>query len=115
MWLIDVYYVKMDLKIEIICSYTQQVWTEILNYWSMTWVHQNNVELSFKSWKCPLKDPGVQFLWKLSLPHLWWGIWKERNNKIFRNKDLPGWVLGQNIVREITKNFKSQRKSDQTF
>ena len=89
------------------CSYTQQVWTKILNFWGMTWVHQNNVEFSFKIWKCPSKDPDAQFLWKLTLPHLWWGIWKERNNRIFRNKELPGWVLGQNIIRSIKENFNS--------
>ena len=44
------------------CSYSEQVWTEILNYWSMTWVHQNNVKLFFKSWKCPSKDPDVELL-----------------------------------------------------
>ena len=88
-------------------SYSQQVWTEILNYWNITWVHQNNVELCFKTWKCPSKDPDVEFLRKITLPHLWWGIWKERNNRIFRNKDFPGWVLGQNIVRAIKEKFES--------
>lgn len=89
------------------CSYNQHVWNKILNYWNITWVHQNNVELCFKSWKCPSKDLDVEIIWKITLPHLWWGIWKERNNRIFRNKDFPGWVLSQNIVRSTKENFKS--------
>lgn len=41
------------------CSYSQQVWTEILLYWNLTWVHQNNVDLAFSSWKCPSKNSDV--------------------------------------------------------
>ena len=97
------------------CSYSQLVWAEILNFWGIIWVHQNKVELTFRSWFCPSKDPDVLFLWKLTLPHLWWGIWKERNNQIFRSKDLPRWVLGQNVIKAIKENFKSQRFLDKTF
>lgn len=96
-------------------SYSQKVWTEILLFWNLTWVHQKNVELAFKSWKFPSKNSDVQFLWKITLPHLWWGIWKERNNRIFRNREVPGWVLGQNIIRAFKENFRSQRNTDQTF
>ena len=97
------------------CSYTQQVQTEILLFWNLTWVHQSNVDSAFKSWKCPSKNYDVQFLWKITLPHLWWGIWKERNNRISRNKEVPRWVLGQNIIRAFKENFRSQKIPDQTF
>jgi ribonuclease HI len=97
------------------CAFSQQVWSEILMYWNLSWVHQNNVDLAFNSWKCPSRNLDVQFLWKISLPHLWWGIWKERNNRIFRNKEIPGWVLGQNIIRAFKENFRSQRTTDLAF
>ena len=52
------------------CSYSQQVLTIVLTYWNITWVHHGNVELFFKSCKCPSKDPDVDFLWKITLPPL---------------------------------------------
>ena len=65
------------------CTYSQQVWSSILNYWNISWFHQNNADLCFKSWICPSNDTDVVFLWKITLHHLWWGVWTERNNKIF--------------------------------
>ena len=38
------------------CTYSQQVWSSILSYWNISWVHQNNVDLCFKSWIFPSKD-----------------------------------------------------------
>ena len=34
-------------------------------------------------------------------------VFGKKDNRIFRNKEMPEWVLGQNIVRAIKENFKS--------
>ena len=60
-------------------NYSQNVWNYILKFWIIAWVHHNKIKQCFQSWICPNKDNNVEFLWKITLPHLWWGIWKERN------------------------------------
>ena len=93
------------------CNYSQKVWNYILIFWNIAWVHHNKIEHCFQSWTCPTKDSNVEFLWKITLPHLWWGIWKERNNRIFREKEMPNWVLGQKIIGAIKENSKAQKMS----
>ena len=31
------------------CTYSQKVWSTILNFWSIAWVHRNNIEHYFQS------------------------------------------------------------------
>lgn len=91
------------------CNYSQNVWNKILSFWNIAWVHHNKIEHCFQSRRCLKKDSNVEFLWNITLPHLWWGVWKQRNNKIFREKEMPDWVLVQNIIEVIKENLKAQK------
>ena len=86
-----------------------------LNYWNLDCVHHNNIDHCLQSWTCLSKESNTDFWWKITLPHLWWGIWKERNNRIFRDKEMPDWVIGNNIIIAIKENFNSHRKFSDEF
>lgn len=47
-----------------------------------------------------------------TLPHFCWGVWKERNNRIFRDREEPAYVLGEKIYRNIKKNYKVRKGGD---
>ena len=46
------------------------------------------------------------------MPHFYWGVWKERNNIIFRDKEEPTFVLGEKIYRSIKKNYEVRNGGD---
>lgn len=47
------------------CSYSQQVWTSILNYWDITWVHQNMLSCVLKVGDVLLRILRLTFFGKL--------------------------------------------------
>lgn len=47
-----------------------------------------------------------------TLPHFCWGIWKERNNRIFRDREELSFVLGENIYRRIKENYEVRKGGD---
>ena len=40
-----------------------------------------------------------------TLPHFCWGVWKERNNHIFRDREVPVNVLLDKINGYLRENF----------
>lgn len=56
-------------------------------------------------WKCPSRNQTLDFLWNLSLPHNAWGIWKERNNRVFIDLDTAPFVVVVRIHNAIKENF----------
>ena len=44
-----------------------------------------------------------------TLPHFCWGIGKERNNIIFRDREEPTFVLGEKIYRSIKENYEVRK------
>ncbi|XP_059068709.1 uncharacterized protein LOC131859164 [Cryptomeria japonica] len=49
-------------------------------------MNENMIHL-LREWRGPTSNPMVHQLWKQIPPHLCWSIWKERNNRIFRDKE----------------------------
>lgn len=55
----------------------------------------------WKQWYCPNFSPKNVELWKLTLPNVIWNIWKECNNRIFRDKSAKPEVMVDKIYRGI--------------
>lgn len=51
--------------------------------------------------------PFLADMWPQWIPPTSWGIWKERNNHVFRNTSLPAQVVTSKICRQIVGNFHS--------
>ena len=47
---------------------------------------KENMEQFVESWDCPFHHPRLILLWKIIPPYVCWHIWKERNNRIFREE-----------------------------
>lgn len=47
-----------------------------------------------------------------SLPHFYWGIWKERNNNIFKDREAPTFVIANKIVTTMKENFTVRKEGD---
>ena len=43
------------------CTYSQKVWSFILNYWNLDWVQHNNLDQCFQSQICPSKESNTSF------------------------------------------------------
>jgi ribonuclease HI len=52
-----------------------------------------------------LKDMKMHEFSKWMLPHFFWGIWKERNNRIFRDDEVPSKILPDKITKCLVENF----------
>lgn len=89
------------------CCYSRDIWKEILNFWEIQWTFQENLVDSFLSWCSPFRGELVSSLWWYSFPHIFWGIWKESNDRIFRETSTPSWLIGKKIIRKLKENFIS--------
>ena len=48
----------------------------------------------------------------MNLPHFCWGVWNERNNRIFRDREEPTYVLVEKIYRNIKENYQVRKGGD---
>lgn len=88
------------------CSFTISIWESFLKNFCMEWVFPNSIQDLFHSWSYHWSNPSLRSLWKLSLPHILWGIWKEINTRIFRDTPLPQAIVFQKIQRAIVENLR---------
>lgn len=68
-------------------QYSTQVWQNVLQKLNIHWVFYSNIHQFVLNWRCPSKHPLIKKLWQLIPPHICWCLWKESNNKIFREKE----------------------------
>ena len=64
------------------CSYTRRVWERVCGLLNITWVFPVTIQDFFNGWKPPSNNALVLRLCDLILPFLFWGIWKEHNDKV---------------------------------
>lgn len=70
----------------------------------MEWIFPPSVWELWLQWHAP-SSPSLRLLWLLMLPHIIWGLWKERNKIIFRDASLSPLSLFLKIVSSIRENF----------
>ena len=39
------------------------------------------------------------------MPHFYWDIWKEKNNRTFREKEEPASVIGKKTYKMMKENY----------
>ena len=66
------------------CQFALGIWTKVWERFGVAWVMKDNLGQFVESWDCPFHHPRLVFLWKIIPPYVCWHVWKERNNRIFR-------------------------------
>ena len=66
----------------------------------------------FCHWKSMFKGLYLLDLCTWTLPHFCRGIWKERNNRIFRDREELAFVLAEKIYRNVKENYQIRKGGD---
>lgn len=88
-------------------SYTFEIWGLVLQKWDFCWTLPRAVKEFVHQWNPPSRNPFIKKLWSFVFPHMAWGLWKERNNRIFRNIHLPPNIVFKKISRAIFDNLST--------
>lgn len=87
------------------CDYAREVWNVTNQEKEILWCRPDNLIDFFRHWKSLCKIAGWQDYYDCLFPHVCWGIWKERNNKIFRDREELAKILGRKILKNIKENL----------
>ena len=71
----------------------------------ISWCKLDNLLDFFSQWKSMLKGSNLQELGSWIMPHFCWGIWKERNNRTFKEKEEPASVIGKKTYKMMKENY----------
>ncbi|OVA05639.1 Reverse transcriptase zinc-binding domain [Macleaya cordata] len=69
------------------CNAANQIWAFFLQQFTVSWTFPKTVMECFTSWSCPVKTPRGKLIWEIQFFAITWGIWKERNRRVFRDKE----------------------------
>ena len=59
-----------------------------------------------ENWDCPFHHPRLILLWKIIPPYVCWHIWKERNNRIFREENRTVEVVFEVMNKLLKENLR---------
>lgn len=89
------------------CAFSQSIWAWWLNLWGLKWVWPENLELAFSQWFFPSKLSFFKKIWLASFMVIVWSLWKERNNRTFKNESSSVLELQNLILLRICWWIKS--------
>lgn len=87
------------------CPFAQEILGRMLQLWDLCWVFPSTMTDLFIQWRAPSNNQVIKRLWSYSLLHLVWGIWKERNNRIFKDTTLSVEIVFHKIKRAVNEKF----------
>ena len=90
----------------ILCDYAREVWDIITQDINILWCKPDNLRECLQQWNGLCKTAGRQDHPEWLLPHFCWGIWKERNNRIFRDREESALILGRKVSKNIKENLQ---------
>jgi hypothetical protein len=85
------------------CHYAQTVWRMVIARARLPLTFAPNAHDNIKVWLCnsdQLVGANTRKDWRALVPLIWWCIWKERNNRIFRHTAAPVTACFQSILTE---------------
>lgn len=91
-------------------NYVMDVWSNVLQLLSSNWVFPNPMKLFIEGWSnCPFSHNVIVDLWNQVPPFVTWWLWKERNNRIFREVERSSGEVFQVIRIQIKENIEASR------
>ena len=87
------------------CQFAQRVWAMVWDKLGLYWVLLDNLGQFIKNWDFPFNHPKLVMLWQIIAPHVCWHIWKEMNNRLFRNEEKLEEVIMRIMQKLIMENI----------
>lgn len=75
----------------------------------------NSLKETIWQWTFHTKFPLIKNLWSLILPMTCWYIWKERNNRIFREAKCTSQVVFDKICKAIKENINIPHRNNKQW
>lgn len=73
------------------------------------WIFHMGTEQFVVNWLIPYHHPLLIQLWNVPPPNVYWGIWKERKNRVFRNEERNEKVMTGLIVMLLVENMQNSK------
>ena len=87
------------------CPFSREVWDFMTKEVGISWCKPDNLLDFFSQWKSMLKGSNLQELGSWIMPLFCWGIWKERNNRTFREKEESASIVGKKTYKMMKENY----------
>lgn len=85
-------------------NYINEVFHLVLQHFNLDWMAPRIVSDFLHQWENLFCSSRLRKLWDPSLSYFWWGIWKERNYRVFQDANLPAHFLSLKITNFILEN-----------
>lgn len=100
------------MKLSYICSFNVLMLKKhglfFLKILKVDWVFSANIQMFVEGWSfCPYSHNIIIDLWGQVPPFLAWGLWKERNNRVFRDTTRSSKEICLTVKRKIQENLES--------
>lgn len=76
-----------------------------MTLWNISWVFPYTIKEFFCQWKVPSLNPSIQRLQDFTFSYIAWGVWKEQNNRLFRDKEMSENNVFEISFRLIVENY----------
>lgn len=77
----------------------------MLQKWDLCWIFLGSIKEFIYQWRSPTRNYLLKTLWSFVFPHVAWGLWKEHNNRIFREIYLQPEIVLKKATRAINENI----------
>jgi len=94
------------------CEYSIQVWRLIMK--GKGWSIYDSIQRLIKHLLAPITKGPRSTWWEFMIPHMCWGLWKERNKKHFKSESMPSFENQNRIGRKCRSIFE-RNKGTQTL
>ncbi|XP_078170035.1 uncharacterized protein LOC144564307 [Carex rostrata] len=91
------------------CSYVRQVWQCMGQLVQLDVSAERLWEVSWSQYKMSIG--GSKRVWLTRIMAVLWGVWKQRNSRIFGRPWKPAWLLARDIKEETEMWLKCCRSS----
>lgn len=94
------------------CPFSREVWDSLTRDLGISWCIPKKILNFYTQWINLTKSTDAKNFGAWLLPHFCWGIWKERNNRIFREKKDPTAVVERKIHKLLKENYQVSKGND---
>jgi hypothetical protein len=98
------------------CPFAQDIWTRVLGAATLPLSFRPPSDAHPSDWLCSSGqrlDKTKSKLWRATVPLVWWNVWIERNDRIFRQRQTTAEAVFHKIIAEGAEWVQAGRRSVQ--